>query len=335
MNIQHRIQLLNHLGNYLKENTQDWQTTKEIAFRENGWFIPEYIDKAVNTISDQFLKKEKLEQWVAKYQLPVENKMPKKIGLVMAGNIPLVGFHDFLCGFITGNHMLIKTASKDTVMIKHIIKKIYEWEPATQHTICFADQLKDCDAYIATGSNNTSRYFEFYFSKYPHIIRKNRTSVAVLDANETGEELTALADDIMIYFGLGCRNVTQIYVPEGYDFIPLLNVLKKYGWANDHHKYRNNYDYNLALHILNNKYYMTNETTLMIEHASPFSAISQLHYQYYNDRNIVLKSLNQSEDIQAVVGHYGIPFGQAQQPSLTDYADGVDTMEWLRSLSGS
>lgn len=333
MNIKQRIQLLVQLGDYLLANTEDWQTVKATAFTENGWFIPAYIDKAVTTICINFLKKEKLEEWATKYQLPDENKKPKKIGLVMAGNIPLVGFHDLLCCFITGNYTLIKTASKDSVMIKHLVKKMYDWEPAIQHYMSFADQLKGCEAYIATGSNNTSRYFEFYFAKYPHIIRKNRTSVAVLDGNETTEELDALADDIMLYFGLGCRNVTQIYIPESYNFIPLLNALKKYSWASDHHKYRNNYDYNLALHMLNNKYYMTNETTLIIEHVSPFSAISQLHYQYYDDVNRVLKTLHQSKDVQTVVGHHGIPYGQAQFPSLIDYADGVDTIKWLRKLT--
>lgn len=333
MNIKQRINLLVQLGNYLSENREDWEDIKETAFRENGWFIPEYINKAVDAISTTYLKKEKLERWVTVTQLPDKNLNPKTIGLVMAGNIPLVGFHDLLCIFITGNYVQIKTSSKDNVIIRHIVKKLYEWEIAIQQYISFADQLNDCDAYIATGSNNTSRYFEFYFAKYPHIIRKNRTSVAVLDGNETTEELTALADDIMLYFGLGCRNVTQLYIPKHYDFIPLLNALKKYSWASDHHKYRNNYDYNLALHILNNKYYMTNETTLIIEHNSPFSPISQLHYQFYDDANTILETLNQSKDIQAVVGHYGIPFGKTQQPSLTDYADGVNTIEWLKKLS--
>ena len=332
MKLEQRINLLVFLSSYLKKNTEDWQAIKQRASNENGWFTPEYIDFAVANICDAFLQKDKLEAWVAAYNLPETNPNPKTIGLVMAGNIPLVGFHDLLCCFITGHHVLVKTSSKDDVMIKHLIKQLYQQDVTIQNQIAFAERLKNCDAYIATGSNNTSRYFEFYFAKYPHIIRRNRTSVAILDGTETPAELEGLADDAMIYFGLGCRNVTQLYVPEGYDFIPLLAALNKYSWAGDHHKYRNNYDYNLALHILNNKYYMTNETTLIIEHESAFAAISQVHYQYYTDTAKMLEQLKTNEDIQAIVGHYGIPFGKVQQPMLTDYADGVDTMEWLKKL---
>lgn len=332
MNIRKRIDLLVQLGAYLQQNTADWQAIKELAARANGWFVPDYIEKAVDNICAVFLQASLLEDWVAHYQLPNENESPKKIGLVMAGNMPLVGFHDLLCCFITGHYLLVKTSSKDDILIKFIVDRLYEWEPATRELIVFAEQLKNCDAYIATGSNNTSRYFEFYFAKYPHIIRKNRTSVAVLDGTETAAELDALADDVMLYFGLGCRNVTQIFVPKEYDFIPLLAALKKYSWASDHNKYRNNYDYNLALHMLNSTYYMTNETTLMIEHESAFSPISQLHFQFYTDAAPVLEKLQASDSIQAIVGHFGIAFGKVQQPGLMDYADGIDTMEWLKSL---
>jgi len=320
------------LGIYLRENTETWKAVKERASRENGWFVPGYIDLAVAHICDAFLEREKLEQWVAAYQLPSENPAPKSIGLVMAGNIPLVGFHDLLCCFITGNRALVKKSSKDDVMIQHIADQLYVWENAVVYLISFAERLNGCDAYIATGSNNSSRYFEFYFARFPHIIRKNRTSVAVLDGSETAQELVSLADDIMLYFGLGCRNVTQIFVPKDYDFVPLLAALKKYSWAGDHNKYRNNYDYNLALHMLNNHYYMTNETTLIVEHPSPFSPISQLHFQYYETVLPLLERLHASPEIQAIAGHFGIPFGMLQRPGLTDYADGVDTMKWLQSL---
>ena len=333
MNLEQRINLMVFLGDYLRQNTHEWQAVKERASQENGWFTPGYIDTAVDNICGAFLQKDKLETWVADCQIPQENSNPKTIGLVMAGNIPLVGFHDLLCCFITGHIVLVKTSSKDDAMIKHLVQQLCQWDATVQHYISFADQLKNCDAYIATGSNNTSRYFEFYFGKYPNIIRRNRTSVAILDGTETAGELQGLADDAMIYFGLGCRNVTQLFVPKEYDFIPLLTALKKYSWAADHHKYRNNYDYNLALHILNNKYYMTNETTLIIEHESAFAAISQLHYQYYEEANVVLNKLKQSEEVQAIVGHYGIPFGKVQQPTLTDYADGINTMEWLVKLN--
>lgn len=332
MDTEQRIKALIRLGSYIKENGEAWQAAKDRAFRENGWFVPEYIDKAAANIEQQFLQQDQLEQWVAQYQLPAQNAAPKTIGIVMAGNIPLVGFHDFLCGFITGNQLAIKLSSKDAVLLRHLVNQLLEWAPELQNEIHFQEQLKNCDAYIATGSNNTSRYFEYYFAKYPSIIRKNRTSVALLDGSETADELQALADDVMLYFGLGCRNVTQVYVPQDYDFVPLLSASKKYLWAADHNKYKNNYDYNLAILLLNNRFYMTNDAVLLAENESPFSAISQLNYQFYTNAAEVLEKLKGSTDVQAIVGHYGIPFGKAQTPGLTDYADGVDTMAWMKGL---
>jgi hypothetical protein len=192
--------------------------------------------------------------------------------------------------------------------------------------------LKGCDGYIATGSNNSARYFEQYFSKYPHIIRRNRTTVAILTGDETREELNNLSDDVHQYFGLGCRNVTRLFVPAGYDFVPLLDSFNKYKYFADHHKYKNNYDYQLSIALLNNIYYMTNGSTLMIENDAIFSAISQLNYSYYNNRDEVLKTLAGNADIQCITGHGGIAFGQSQRPGLLDYADGVDTMQFLLTL---
>ncbi len=193
----------------------------------------------------------------------------------------------------------------------------------------FSEMLKGCDAYIATGSNNSARYFDYYFSKYPHIIRRNRTSVAILSGNENKEDLEKLADDVYQYFGLGCRNVTKIYVPEQYDFIPLLEAFKKYNHLIEHHKYKNNYDYQLALLILNKKFYMTNGSIILYEDAQIFSPISQLNYEYYSSAEELAGRLQQHEDVQCVVARNVIPFGQAQQPGLTDYADGVDTLQFL------
>jgi hypothetical protein len=192
--------------------------------------------------------------------------------------------------------------------------------------------IKNCDAYIATGSNNSSRYFEYYFGKYPSIIRKNRTSVAILNGKESKEELERLSDDVYQYFGLGCRNVTKVYVPRNYDFVPLLGAFKKYDHLGDHHKYKNNYDYNLAIHILNNKYYMTNGSVILVENNSPFSPISQLHYEYYDDERQVMEELRDDSSIQCIVGEKNIDFGGAQCPQVCDYADGTDTMAFLMSL---
>lgn len=332
MNLEYRIDLMNKLGEYMQSGNRDWVAALEKAGRENGWFIPEFIETSVKNIAASFLKKENLENWVQAYQLSAINQSPKTVGIVMAGNIPLVGFHDFLCVFIAGHKAIIKPSSKDQVLIKQLVGKLIEWEPALASQIEFSEMLKGCDAYIATGSNNTSRYFEYYFGKYPHIIRRNRTSVAILTGQETESELGKLADDVYLYFGLGCRNVTKIYVPQDYDFVPLLEVFKKYNYLADHNKYKNNYDYNLALHILNKKFYMTNGSVLLIEEPALFSPISQLNYEFYTDKNLLAEQLLQNPDMQCLVSKDHVPFGGAQSPSLTDYADGIDTMAFLRDL---
>lgn len=330
MNLQNRINLLAALGNLLKKNTEEWQAVKHKASIINGWFTPEFIDVALNNIIEQFLDPDKLSAWADHYHLD-DNITKKQVGIVMAGNIPLVGFHDFLCAFICGHKQLIKLSSKDNVLLPYVTEKMTELDTDANSLIAYAEMLKGCDAYIATGSNNSARYFEYYFSKYPSIIRRNRTSVAVLTGNETMETLEKLANDIHIFFGLGCRNVTKIFVPEEYDFVPLLQSFHHYKYFADHHKYRNNYDYNLAIQIMNNRFYMTNEATLLVESDSVFSPISQLNYSFYNDKNTLLKSLQGNNDIQCIAGE-SIPFGQAQIPTLTDYADGIDTVEFLLSL---
>ena len=337
MNLQMRIDLATRLGQYILSESPEWLETKQRASLINPWFTPQFIDMATGNIAKHFLDKQKLENWTSSYK--IETVAPKKIGIVMAGNIPLVGFHDFLCVFISGHKAIIKASSKDEVLIKHLTQKLIEWSVRTpsenkelNEMIVFQEMLKDCDAYIATGSNNSARYFEYYFKKYQHIIRRNRTSVTILDGSETAKELEELADDVHLYFGMGCRNVTKIFVPKDYDFIPLLTAFKKYDHFKDHHKYRNNYDYNLALHILNGKFYMANESLILLENPSIFSPISQLNYELYTDKNKVEESLRSMEDLQCTVGHGHIPFGQAQIPSLTDYADGIDTINFLTKL---
>jgi hypothetical protein len=272
-----------------------------------------------------------LTNWAAQYHVPDQQSQPKKVGLVMAGNIPLVGFHDFLSVFISGHIAVIKPSSKDEILIKHIVSELIKMDARVSSMVFFAPQLAGLDAYIATGSNNSSRYFDYYFGKFPNIIRRNRTSVAIIDGTETAAELDLLADDMQTYFGLGCRNVTQLFVPTNYDFIPLLTALKKYEYYLDFHKYKHNYDYHLALLIMGNKYYMNNDSLVFAENESPFSPVSQVHYQFYSAPE-GLSHLTQNTDIQCIVGHGYIPFGTAQAPSLTDYADGTDTMAFLQTL---
>ncbi len=330
MKLQNRIELLKQLKEYLTENDAGWQEIKQKATFANGWFTPEFIELSVQNIVGHFLDDDKLAAWIKHYHID-DAIAPKNVGIVMAGNIPLVGFHDFLAVFVSGHTQTIKLSSKDELLLKHLVQKMYSWEVTMQNHVAFAPMLKGCDAYIATGSNNSAVYFDYYFAKYPSIIRRNRTSVAIVDGSETKEELEKLSDDIHAYFGLGCRNVTKIYVPEGYDFVPLLQSFHKYKYFADHNKYRNNYDYNLSLHIMNNKFYMTDEGTLLVENEHLFSPISQLNYSFYTDAGSVLQSLKGNNNVQCIAGK-DMPYGQTQTPGLMDYADGVDTMQFLLTL---
>jgi len=326
LNLKQRIDLLCKLGEYMKSSSDEWLDTQDRAVQANAWFTQPHISLAVNNIADCFLRKSELDNWISFYNLP---QNVKTVGIVMAGNIPLVGFHDFLCGFISGHHLLLKLSSKDEVLLTHLIKKLEEWEPSVAGQVTISDRLNNCDAYIATGSNNTARYFEQYFGKYPNIIRRNRTSVAVLDGTETDDELALLADDVYLYYGLGCRNVTQICVPRGYNFEKLLHIFNRHNNYADLNKYKNNYDYHLAIYLLNRVPYMSNESLLMVENDLPFSAVSVLHYKFYDDKDKLIDELIVSNDIQAIIGNGFVPFGDSQKPSLSDYADGIDTMLFL------
>ncbi|MBM3412044.1 MAG: acyl-CoA reductase [Bacteroidetes bacterium] len=329
MKLQDRISLLARLGSYMQSQEPDWLTAQERASSENGWFIPSFLSTAIVSIAKNWLTEEALTNWAATEQVPDEQTNPQLVGLVMAGNIPLVGFHDWLCVFITGNHAQIKLSSKDKILFAHLLNKLCEWAPSLNATNQLAERLNGCNAYIATGSNNSSRYFNFYFSKYPHIIRKNKTSVGVLQGNETREELEQLALDVHLYFGLGCRNVTKLYLPSDFNFIPLLEAFKQYNWLSDFHKYKNNYDYNLALYILNKQYYMTNGSILLVEEKNCFAPVSQLNYEFVDNAEALALELKGHPDVQAIVGRDYLPFGQSQHPSLADYADGVNTLTFL------
>jgi len=332
LDLQCRIDLLVKLGDYLRQNDEAWQSVVTQAGIRNPWFTKAFTDLAANAIADRFLQRPILEQWVKQYPVPAEQPSPKKVGIVMAGNIPLVGFHDWLCVFISGHIAHIKLSSKDTVLLPHLLDVLAQWEPTVKTHFRVAEQLKGCDAYIATGSDNSARYFEYYFGKYPSIIRKNRTSVAILNGQESTTELASLADDICLYFGLGCRNVTALRVPIGYDFQPLLDAGRKYGYFFDHSRYKNNYDYQLAVALLNNRFYMTNNSILLIEQEALFSPISQVNYAFYQPGESPQAALEGNNSVQCVVGQGGVPFGKAQEPAINDYADGVDTMAFLAYL---
>jgi hypothetical protein len=330
MNLSKRIELLVALGEYLKGDDHEIHSLREKAQFENKWFTPQYSSIAGKNIAENILQGDQLRKFADQYKV-TDTLADKTVGLIMAGNIPYVGLHDIVCIILAGLKQRIKVSSKDTTLTQDLVNKMYSLDTSLKERLTLDDMLKGCDAYIATGSDNSARYFEFYFSKYPNIIRRNRTSVAILDGTESSEELEKLADDIQLYFGLGCRNVTQLLVPAQYDFIPLLNALRKYDHYREHDKYRNNLDYQLTIAIMNNRFYMTNDSVVLIENQSPFSPISQLHYQYYDNPEGALEGLN-PEQIQCIVGHEHTPFGRAQTPGISDFADGVDTMEFLMRI---
>lgn len=323
-----RLDILLQLGAYMADKSDAWLAAQEQAALANPWFMPEQIQFAIQNIV-RWLQAPDLETWVRRYPIP---DRAATVGIVMAGNIPLVGFHDWLCGFVCGHRLRVKPSSKDEILLKHLVAHIAKTHNAAAALTTFEDNLKGCDAYIATGSNNSSRYFESYFGKYPHIIRRNRTAVAILDGSESEEKLALLADDIFIYYGLGCRSVTQVCVPAGYDFSALLAACSRFEDAMMHHKYKNNYDYHLAIYLLNKVPYRTNGSLLMVENDLPFAAVSVLHYRYYDDRQALVADLQARSDVQAIVGEGFVPFGSAQRPTLADYADGVDTMAFLCSI---
>ncbi len=303
----------------------------------NAWFTPSSVEKAVTSIG-KMLNKNDLLSWLNKYK--INSSANKKVGLVLAGNIPMVGFHDVLCVLITGNHAIIKASSNDARLIKHVLNKLAAIEPAFVNQYTFTERLADFDAVVATGSNNTSRYFEYYFSKVPHIIRTNRNSVAVFCGNETKEQFYELGHDIFDYFGLGCRNVSKVFVPKLYDFVPFFEAIEPYNPIINHHKYNNNYDYNKSIYLVNRDKHFDNGFLLLKEDKAMVSPLAVLFFEYYDDLDSLQEKLREeSENIQCIVS--GVPlkvdnqvvnFGQSQQPALWDYADGVDTMDFLTKL---
>jgi len=331
MNIQARIDAFFTLGDkYLNNNNLSFSSVKMDASVQNAWFLPKFIDQSAKQMIEQFLQRPDLKNWVNLYPSISNTSSNIKVGIVMAGNIPMVGFHDLLSVLIAGHIAVVKLSSKDKILIQYLIDSLIEINPEFKERIIVQEQLINCDAYIATGSNSAGEYFEQYFGKYPNIIRKNKTSIAILDGSESVEDLNLLADDMMLYFGMGCRNVTQIWVPTEYDFLPLVTALKKYDYLVDQHKYKHNYDFQLALLMMNRQYYMDAGGILLSENASPFAAISQIHYQFYDNNK--LPEID-PQHIQCIVGKNGLPFGSLQKPSLSQYADGVDTLEFLSSLA--
>lgn len=339
MNFQHTIQVLAKLGAFFKQQVSLQPDVFQKAYVNNNWFTPEYVTKAVSAWADE-LSESRLHKWLEQYeQFP--QPAEKKVAVIMAGNIPLVGLHDLLCVLLCGHKAVVKLSDDDKVLMTWVIGTMVELDPALKDRIEISTERlpKDFDAVIATGSNNTNRYFEYYFKGKPSLLRKSRTSVAVLTGNETPEDFLKLGADIFTYFGLGCRNVSKLYVPAGYDVTPFYEGIESFYEHINHHKYANNYTYHKAILLMNLAPHLDNNFLLLKEEDKNIaSPLGVMYYEHYaNAKELQQKLEAHKDEIQCVVskqtiGNNSVPFGKAQEPGLADYADGVDTMKFLLEL---
>lgn len=318
-------------GNQTNKWYSRWNETALKATAANSWFTGEQLQTALKGIS-KLLEFEPLNEWIQRYQ-PVSGD-PKSVGVIMAGNIPLAGFHDALCVLASGHRLIAKMSKDDPYLLPFILEIAISFDPELQNRIVYADQLKNIDAIIATGSNNTSRYFEYYFSSIPHLFRKNRNSVAVLTGSENEYDFLLLGRDIFTYYGLGCRNISKVFVPEGYRFDEFFANLVDYSTVLDHTRYMNNFDYHQALYLLNSDTFLTNNFLILIEKTGLSSPVSVLFYESYKDQKDLENKLKAIEqETQCVVSKNGpVLLGQAQFPGIADYADKIDTMKFLEEL---
>jgi hypothetical protein len=340
MKLQDRIIAFSTLGKQLFE----WIETKErnepsaidevveSAFYKNGWFDESQVMFALKEVGS-WLNETDLNDWASPYNFD-GTASRKKVGVIMAGNIPLVGYHDYLSVLISGNKLLAKLSSKDEVLIRFLHAQLIQIQPKFQDSVDFStERFTEIDAVIATGSNNSSRYFDYYFSKIPNIIRKNRTSVAIVTGNETKEELASLGNDIFRYYGLGCRNITKVYFPKDFDINWFYEGILPHSDIINNHKYQNNYDYHKSLFLLNRDKLWDNNFLLLKKDKSLSSPVGTLFYEEYEDLEAVHNELIAQEDqIQCKVGVGGYNLGQAQKPRLTDYSDNINVLEFLLGL---
>ena len=332
MNLKERIQAFSKLGSYFSNGLDDdlIQKLKEAEIR-NPWFTIENQKQALNTWGEQ-LTNENLNAWLLPYYL-TDSKKAKNVLIIMAGNIPLVGFHDLLSVFVSGNNAIIKLSSDDNVLLPFIIKKLIEINPEFEQKIQFVEEIKNkkMDAVIATGSDVSAKYFDYYFKNAKKIIRKNRKSVAILDGTESKKELEELAIDVFAYFGLGCRNVSKIFLPKGYKLDQLFEAFYPFQDVMEHKKYANNYDYNKAIYLMGSHEIIENGFLMLKEDTSLQSPLAMLHYEYYSNLDKVKNFITENKhQLQCVVSKNDTAFGQTQNPNLWDYADGEDTIAFLR-----
>jgi hypothetical protein len=338
INMKKSINSFSELGRQMLSPDASLSALIENEQYHNAWFTPASVSEAIAAIGNM-LNEADLSTWLSKYDLET-GKPAKNVGLILAGNIPLVGFHDVLSVIASGNKALIKASSQDARLIKAVLEKLVAIDADFAGSFSFIDRLQGFDAIIATGSNNSSRYFDYYFGKVPNIIRKNRNSIAVLSGKETADDLFNLGHDILDYYGLGCRNVSKVLVPEGYDFTFFFESIEDHKAIINHHKYNNNYDYNKSIYLVNRDKHLDNGFLMVKEDNRLTSPLSALFFNYYHDMAEAENIISQNaENIQCIVStlplqvkNQVVGFGQSQQPKLWDYADGVDTMEFLSSL---
>ena len=331
--MENKINQLDALGKkLLDKNNFDFIETKLSAERRNCWFTQEFIDFAIESIAEKFLNKEKLTLWLSKYDLSKLDKS-QTVGLILAGNLPLVGFQDILTCFVLGINVQMKLSSKDEVLTKYMVKELKAIDSNWNCDI--VERLKGFDKAIATGSKNTNRYFEYYFKKVPSLLRTNRNSIAVLSGNETDDELKAFANDVFMFFGQGCRNVSKMFLPKGYDITKLFPLFKKYENLHHHKLYMDNYDYTRTILLMNQTHHYANEFIMLKEEPALQSRLATINYTFYKDDSEVVDFLTKEKDnIQCIVSQESknwdsFRFGEAQKPELWDYADDVDVVEFL------
>lgn len=307
---------------------------------KNQWFTPYNVKSALAGLSDM-LADDKIKKWIANYNIN-DLTDPGKIAVIMAGNLPLVGFHDFMCVLLSGNQFLGKLSGQDKDLPVKIAGLLIETEPGFKSMISFTDEkISEFDAVIATGSNNTSRYFEYYFGRYPHIIRRNRNSMAILSGKEKGKDLENFSDDIFQYFGMGCRSVSLLFIPKDFDIKKLAESFKKWEYIKDHPKYFNNYEYQKAVMLVSQIDHIDTGFCLLRESQSLASPLSVVNYIWYETEDEILQYINrQSDNIQCIVagnnpdlpGIDKVQPGKAQKPGPADYADDIDTLKFLLQL---
>ena len=339
MSLEKRINALNLLGKDILSNKNAYSEIIEKAAQHNPWFTTEFITQNLIAIAQNFLQKNNLEKWVSNYK--IKDTKPKTIGLTLAGNIPLVGFHDVLCTFVSGNVSLIKMSSKDNILLPFILEKLMIFYPQAKDFFRYNNDneiLKKFDAVIATGSDNSARYFEYYFSKFPHIIRKNRTSIGIISDKTTDSDLMKLGEDVFSYFGLGCRNVSKVLVPQDFDVTRIFDNWNSFEYVYDHFKYSNNYIYNKSIYLVNQDNFLDNGFAILKENPGLSSPIGVIYYEYYRNISEIESFVKTYADkIQIIVGEKNdkfetTEFGNSQNVHLWDYADNVDTMEFLVNL---